>query len=605
MYDIVTNLDLVNEVGADLCVVEESPEYPGELVWQTLAPQEFYAQYKDWLSRFLILSQSFTIREFVKQLENDGWRVKFLPSAVPILESYVAWEVPLEVEGFRLPNDGSLYNFQSFSLNRALERNFYFWGWCPGTGKTCVGATAGSQELFNREKIDVVLAITLTPLKINLGRFFEDNTSLSVVVNDGMATKRHRVYGEDFQVFVINYDKLWADFEHLKVLVRERRTLFILDECQAVITDGRQNRCRKHLDKLIKHAHHAIVWPMSATVVNSSPFRYRDVFSLGASTNPLGGKGDFEQRYVKSKKTYRIPSKYGHTFQKTEYKWDHAKLHEVRHRVARQAHSVRKTDLGVRENFQGLQNVVVPIQMSEEDRRFYDVVEDLAKQAMETDQNLGPYYRVLRYICNNPESLHQTKDEVGQRILRDHPGSATAAHCAKLQILLDTVESIRDADDRCVVFTQWTNLSLFQLHDHLERRKIRHVLHYGAGQSARESQAAQQRFKRDRDITVFLSSDAGAFGLNLQECRYVINYEVPYSYDTWMQRINRIDRVDSYLENLTAYNFITEATVEERIWRILNQRRELAAATLGTNEELSYENENSPKTLSYLIFGEK
>jgi SNF2 family DNA or RNA helicase len=277
----------------------------------------------------------------------------------------------------------------------------------------------------------------------------------------------------------------------------------------------------------------------------------------------------------------------------------------VRHRVARQAHSVRKTDLGVRENFQGLQNVVVPIQMSEEDRRFYDVVEDLAKQAMETDQNLGPYYRVLRYICNNPESLHQTKDEVGQRILRDHPGSATAAHCAKLQILLDTVESIRDADDRCVVFTQWTNLSLFQLHDHLERRKIRHVLHYGAGQSARESQAAQQRFKRDRDITVFLSSDAGAFGLNLQECRYVINYEVPYSYDTWMQRINRIDRVDSYLENLTAYNFITEATVEERIWRILNQRRELAAATLGTNEELSYENENSPKTLSYLIFGEK
>ena len=104
---------------------------------------------------------------------------------------------------------------------------------------------------------------------------------------------------------------------------------------------------------------------------------------------------------------------------------------------------------------------------------------------------------------------------------------------------------------------------------------------------------------------MFLSSDAGAYGLNFQEARYVINYEPTYSWDTLMQRSERINRADSYLDGLTSYVYVTEDSVEERVWARCNERRELAAATQGTTEALSYTGGRTEMAdLHYLIFGE-
>jgi SNF2 family DNA or RNA helicase len=136
---------------------------------------------------------------------------------------------------------------------------------------------------------------------------------------------------------------------------------------------------------------------------------------------------------------------------------------------------------------------------------------------------------------------------------------------------------------------------------------VPHVLHYGTGQSARESQAAQDRFKADPDITAFCSSDAGTHGLNLQEARYVINVDPTYSYDDLAQRNARIDRADSHLDGLTAYVLITEDSVEERVWDVCESRRQLAAAVQGTQEELSYGDHagrEESQSLEWLLFGE-
>jgi len=468
-----------------------------------------------------------------------------------------------------------------------------------------VFACAGAQEVINRGEADIVLAFTLMKLKTNLAHFFQQTTSLETVVNDGPAAKRKARYEKGSQVFVLNYDKAWADFDYLLPLIQGKRVLFIFDECQKILTDGTKNRSRKHLDKLIQ-ATDPIIWPMSATVVSHSPFKYRDVFSIGAfRNNPLGTKTEFDIRYVKQRRFFQIKTKRGGTFQQIFYDWDLPKLHEIRHRVADRCHNVRKTDPGIKENFKGMQTVVIPVQMSKEDRELYDNICEHARGAVEREESLAPYYRLLRYVCNTPESLQHTNEKLGQALSQDFPRLATSDHCAKLEMLLDQVESIRDSGDKVVVFCQWTHLGVLLLERHLAARKIRYVLHYGVGQSDAESQRAQREFKSDPDITVFLSSDAGAFGLSFQEARYVINYDIPYSYDTLTQRNNRIDRADSYLDGLTSYIYVTEDTVEERIWAQNNQRRELASATLGTSEMLSYGEEKESKTLQWLIFGEE
>jgi SNF2 family DNA or RNA helicase len=170
-----------------------------------------------------------------------------------------------------------------------------------------------------------------------------------------------------------------------------------------------------------------------------------------------------------------------------------------------------------------------------------------------------------------------------------------------METFIDLVSSIKDQGDKVVAFTQYTNLGLFLIADELTKAGISYVTHYGTGMTDKEAQEAQDSFKADPSITVFLSSDAGSHGLSFQEARYVINYDLPYSFDLLTQRNDRIDRADSFLEGLTSYVLITEDTVEMRIWNIVNQRRLMSAAIQGTKEQFSRSSED--ENMKELMFG--
>lgn len=617
MYALTDDLDAVLAAGdpARLCVVEESPDWPGELVFQAVDQQDFYARYHEWLSRYGVLNEVYMLGAFVDRLREDGWHPVFLPSCKPVLEAVARWSEPLEVAGLTVPGGGSLYPYQSFTLRRALERaesgdGYWFFGWGTGSGKS-LAAAAGAQELFNRGEAEVVIAFTLRKLRTNLQRYFSQTTGLNAVVCEGTPAKRKAMWEDpDIQVYVTNYDKAYHDFAHMQRVTGERRPLFVLDEVQKILTDGKRTRARQHLDEIVtgtRRRRGPLVWPMSASVVSANPLRYRDVFSLvppGAAGHPLGTRADFEDRYAKERRDLRITARNGRVFTIVEYDWDLHRLQEVRHRVADRAQHVRKTDPGVRDNFRGMQTVVVPVQMSDEDRDLYDEVSRRAREAKEAGEGgMAGYFQLLRYICNTPEALLHTSNEYGKELAGRFPDLVTSANSAKMEMFLDQVEAIRDAGDKAVVFTQWTNLSLFLLSAQLDKRGIPHVDHYGVGMTDRQAQQAQDRFKADPAVTVFLSSDAGAYGLNMQEARYVINYECPYSYDTLMQRGERINRADSYLDGLTSYVYVTDGTVEERIWQVNNRRRELASATLGTTEALSYGDEPTGEELDWLVLG--
>jgi hypothetical protein len=346
---------------------------------------------------------------------------------------------------------------------------------------------------------------------------------------------------------------------------------------------------------------------MSASVVGANPLRYRDVFNLAGITygrNPLGTASEFEERYSTEIRFYR-PSPWS----KDEiryYTWNLGRLHEVRHLVAGRTQSARKTDPGVREFFKGNRLEPVPIQMSSETRKLYEAVKDDARQQRDTGALVG-HYTLLRYICNTPLALGVTSDPLGQRIAAEHPKLITNAHNEKLQYFLDQVESIAESGEKVIAFTKWTNLGLHLLAPEIKKRGIEHVLHWGTGQSDADSAAAQHLFKTNPNITLFMSSDAGAEGLNFPEARYCINYECPYSYDRLMQRSERNNRADTEFDTIS-YVYLTEDTIEDRIWLINDERRKLAAATLGTVETLTYggrAGKSEEANIDFLIFGEE
>lgn len=591
LHDALLKVDLPRTV-----VVEEAPNFSGELLFQPFDNEQvFYQRYQDWISRYLVLNELSNLDAFVRKLGEDNHIVIFGASAEPILNRHAQWRDPLDVGA-----DFQLHPYQSYALRRAFDQDYWFFNWSAGAGKSFCCAL-GARHLRNTDEIDLVLAFTLSKLKIDLCRRFTA-AGMDAVINDGSRPRREKVYGEAHEVYVANYEKAWVDEDFLTDLVAGKRVLWIFDECHKIVSDGSSNKSRKALDRMIKVAD-SRVWPMSASVVGGNPLRYRDVFSLDGRPrdNPLGTKADFVERYADKVSRFDVRTRSGGTFQVTNYDWNLGKLQEVRHRVGNRTQAVRKTDPGVREAFKGLQTVVEPVQFSDLEASLTRIITERAAAAHERGETLMPYYRLLRYACNTPAALSHTTDEIGLEIAADFPSLVRDVMCTKLEMLNDKLESIREAGDKVVVFTHWTNLTLHLIKSRLA---VPHVIHYGVGQSDRESQEAQDRFKADPSITCFLTSDAGSHGLNMQCARYVIQYEPLYSYDDAMQRASRIDRSDSHLDGLTNYVMVTEDSVEQRVWNIQQERREISAAIQGTAEVLSYRGGRSEaESLSYLIFG--
>ena len=86
------------------------------------------------------------------------------------------------------------------------------------------------------------------------------------------------------------------------------------------------------------------------------------------------------------------------------------------------------------------------------------------------------------------------------------------------------------------------------------------------------------RFNNDPRCRVFLSSDAGAYGINLNQGSHLICYDLPWSAGALSQRISRIDRTDSAFEQIHIGYMFGLGTIEERMFNLLQQKRKISKA---------------------------
>jgi superfamily II DNA/RNA helicase len=87
------------------------------------------------------------------------------------------------------------------------------------------------------------------------------------------------------------------------------------------------------------------------------------------------------------------------------------------------------------------------------------------------------------------------------------------------------------------------------------------------------------RFKDDPECKVFLSTDAGGVGLNLQSGSVVINMDIPWNPAVLEQRIGRVHRMGQK-RGVRVINFISKGSIEERILDLLRFKKSLFAGAL-------------------------
>ena len=93
-----------------------------------------------------------------------------------------------------------------------------------------------------------------------------------------------------------------------------------------------------------------------------------------------------------------------------------------------------------------------------------------------------------------------------------------------------------------------------------------------------------ERFKDPRGPRVLLSSEVGSEGIDLQFCRVMANYDLPWNPMRIEQRIGRIDRVGQQAKKLSIVNFKVRDTIEERLYERLHAKLERFANSLGDLE---------------------
>jgi SNF2 family DNA or RNA helicase len=148
-------------------------------------------------------------------------------------------------------------------------------------------------------------------------------------------------------------------------------------------------------------------------------------------------------------------------------------------------------------------------------------------------------------------------------------------------------ELAAEGDHKVVVFSQW-ELMLRKAAEVLDRLGIGYATLHG-GIPGRERKALMERFRDDSQCKVFLSTDAGGTGLNLQTADTVINLEVPWNPAVLEQRIARVHRLGQH-RPVRAINLVTRGTIEERVLKTLELKRSLFEGVFaGTADEVNFE----------------
>jgi SNF2 family DNA or RNA helicase len=149
---------------------------------------------------------------------------------------------------------------------------------------------------------------------------------------------------------------------------------------------------------------------------------------------------------------------------------------------------------------------------------------------------------------------------------------------SKLERLQELLEELAAEDDRKIVlFSEWTTM-LTLIERQITRLKLDSVRLDGSVPQKKRQQLVDQ-FQRDPTCRVFLTTNAGSTGPNLQAANTVINVDLPWNPAVLEQRVARAHRMGQK-NPVQVYLLVTEGTIEEKLLTTLSAKHDLALAAL-------------------------
>ena len=422
-----------------------------------------------------------------------------------------------------------------------------------GLGKT-IQAIAAAEILARHFGVARVLVVCPTSLKYQWQSEFSRFSGRAARVMAGGRAQRQKDFSADDFCKITNYEKLKPDLDLIAEWAPE---LVIVDEAQRI----------KNWNTIAARALKRIDSPY-ALVLTGTPLenKLEELISIVqfVDQHRLGPTWKLLHEH-------QVKDEFGRVTGYTGLERIGQTLAPI---LIRRRRSEVLTQLPARTD----QNLMVPMTEMQlvHHRENADIVAQIVKRWRRTkflsdkdQRRLTCALQNMRMSCNSTYLLDQETDH--------------GVKADELVALLDGLFVQPDA--KAVVFSQWT-----RTHDivirRLEDRRIGYVSFHG-GVPSEKRPALVERFRTDPDCRVFLSTDAGAAGLNLQHASTLVNMDLPWNPALLEQRIGRIYRMGQ-MRPVQIVNFVAKGTIEEGMLLVLAFKRSLSAGILdGGQGEIS------------------
>ncbi|GGZ39799.1 helicase [Streptomyces poonensis] len=224
-----------------------------------------------------------------------------------------------------------------------------------------------------------------------------------------------------------------------------------------------------------------------------------------------------------------------------------------------------------------------PVPLTREQAALYEAVVRESMLAIETAEGMARRGLVLKLlgalkqICDHP-ALY-LKD--GDTKAGNGAGDGLAARSGKLALLDELVDTLLAEDGSALVFTQYVGMARL-ITEHLAARAIPVEMLHG-GTPVKERERMVDRFQDGATPILVLSLKAAGTGLNLTRAGHVIHFDRWWNPAVEEQATDRAYRIGQ-TQPVQVHRLITEGTVEDRIAEMLESKRALADAILGSGE---------------------
>jgi SNF2 family DNA or RNA helicase len=431
-----------------------------------------------------------------------------------------------------------LYPYQKDGIIRILEAGRVLLADDMGLGKTI--QTIAAIELFHRYfHVDKVLIVCPTSLKYQWNSEIQKFTGKSSTIVEGLIHTRKKLYADTDMIKIISYGACRNDLEFIQNWNPE---LVILDEAQRI------KNWKTQTAQAVK--------------------KIKSEYAIVLTGTPLENRIDEIHSIVEYIDRYRLGAlfRFLDQHQVTD---ENGKLTGYRNlrniNKSLDGILIRRTKKEIADQLPNRVDKNFFVEMTEEQmtdhNSYYDLVSQLVNKWIrighltdEERQKLLINLNCMRMVCDSTY------------ILNPHTN-----HGHKIKEITGIIEELTEnPENKVVIFSQWKRMFELLIKE-LQKRKI--LYEYLNGDlPASQRKIIIEKFQEDPDVKIFLSTDAGGVGVNLQSANILINIDLPWNPAVLEQRIGRIYRLGQK-KHINVFNFISKGTIEHRILYLLDFKK--------------------------------